>query len=288
MLMTDSPRLSAHLGRTAVEYYHHGDPNVSRRLAVNYIFNGKETPAESLASLKEHLPVQSTRDVFMYLPYRLIGFYQVLHMFSERDLATGVEKPIPQFFTFHAWQRKGNAIYLSKRPGGQPDFLVDLAQLTLTDLRRGVPPLRAQAIWKSGKNPFPDSRALTFILANNLLLHGVPIEINKDGFNLKFLNGKTRPVPLKEIKMIYPARLLKQVEQPGIQETHTVEGTAAQRPGLHVICSQNPPMALIADEAAYKSLMVQMLVLDRPDPEYFEKVIENGMGRVFKLKQPKQ
>ena len=39
MLITDSPRLSAHLGRTAVEYYHHGDSNVSRRLAVNYIFN---------------------------------------------------------------------------------------------------------------------------------------------------------------------------------------------------------------------------------------------------------
>jgi dolichyl-diphosphooligosaccharide--protein glycosyltransferase/undecaprenyl-diphosphooligosaccharide--protein glycosyltransferase len=288
MLMTDSPRLSAHLGRTAVEYYHHGDSNVSRRLAVNYIFNGKETPAESLASLKEHLPVQSTRDVFMYLPYRLIGFYQVLHMFSERDLATGKENPIPQFLTFHAWQRKGNAVYLSVRPGGQPEFLVDLAQLTLTDLRRGVPPLHAQAIWKSGKNPFPNSRALTFILANNLLLHGKPIEINKDGFNLKLLNGKTGHVPLKEIKKIYPARLLKQVEQPGIQETHTVEGAAAQRPGLHVICSQNPPMALIADEAAYKSLMVQMLVLDRPDPEYFEKVIENGMGRVFKLKGPKQ
>jgi len=289
MLMTDSPRLSAHLGRAAVEYYHHGDPNVSRRLAVDYIFDlGQETPAESLASLEKHLPVQPTRDVFMYLPYRLISFYQVLHMFSERDLATGEEKPIPQFFTFRAWQRQGNAIFLGMRPGGQPDFLVDLAQLTLTDMRRGVPPLQARAAWKSGQNPFPKVSVLTLILKNKMLLHGNRIEINNDGFNLALLNGKTGYVPLNEIKMIYPARLLKQVEQPDLQETHSVEGDAAKRPGLHVICSQNPPLAVLVDEAAYRSLMVQMLVLGRANSEYFEPVAANSMGRVFKLKQPKQ
>jgi len=289
MLMTDSPRLSAHLGRAAVEFYHHGEPTVPRRLAVDYIFDfEKQSPEESLKSLEKHLPVRPTRDVFMYLPYRLIGFYQVLHMFSERDLTTGVEKPIPQFFTFHAWQRQGNAIYLSLRPGGQPDFLVDLAQLTLTDMRRGVPPLRARAVWNSGQNPFPNTGVLTLILNNNLLVHGRRIEIKTDGFNLTLLNGKTGHVPLKEVKMIYPARLLKQVEQSEQQETHTVEGEAAKRPGLHVICSQNPPLAVLVDEAAYRSLMVQMLLLGRADPEYFEPVAANSMGRVFKLKQPKQ
>jgi len=66
-------------------------------------------------------------------------------------------------FTFRAWQRQGNAIFLGMRPGGQPDFLVDLAQLTLTDMRRGVPPLQARAAWKSGQNPFPKVSVLTLI-----------------------------------------------------------------------------------------------------------------------------
>ena len=85
--------------------------------------------------------------------------------------------------------------------------------------------------------------------------------------------------------MIYPATLVKQVEQPNIQESHAVEGDAAKKPGLHIICSQNPPMAVLADETAYKSQLVQMLILGRADPEYFEQISANGAGRVFKLKK---
>ena len=84
---------------------------------------------------------------------------------------------------------------------------------------------------------------------------------------------------------MYPARLVKQVEQPHIQESHTAKGDAANKPGLHIICSQNPPIAVLADEAAYKSQLVQMLILGRPDPEYFEQISANGAGRVFKLKK---
>ncbi len=284
MLMTDSPRLSAHLGRTAVEYYHHGKPN---DLAVDYIFDRrKQTPPEALKSLEEHLPVQSTRDVFMYLPYRLLNFYHVLHMFSERDLTTGKENPFPRFTAFRAWRRQGNAIMLyGMSQTGQPDFLVDLAKLTLTDMRRGVPPMQARIAWQSGKNPFPKVGVITLYLKSKQLLHGNQIQIEPNGFNLTLLNGKTGFVPQGEVQMIYPATFVKQVEQPNIPESHPTQGDVTKKPGLHIICSQNPPIAVLADEAAYKSQLVQMMILGRTDPEYFEQVSANGAGRTFKLKK---
>jgi hypothetical protein len=284
MLMTDSPRLSAHLGRTAAEYYHHGGPN---DLAVNHIFGGEEhTPPEALKSIEEHLPVEPTRDVFMYLPYRMINFYHVLHMFSERDLTTGQENPFPRFSPFRAWQRNGNAIHLyGTNPDGKPDFLIDLTQLTLTDMRRGVSPVQARTAWQRGQNPFPNVRVITLLLKSKQLLHGNRIQPKPDGFDLTLLNSKTGFVPQGEVQMIYPSGLVKQVEQPHIQESHAVKGDAANKPGLHIICSQNPPMAVLADEAAYKSQLVQLLILGRGDPEYFEQISANGTGRVFRLKK---
>jgi dolichyl-diphosphooligosaccharide--protein glycosyltransferase/undecaprenyl-diphosphooligosaccharide--protein glycosyltransferase len=282
MLMTDSPRLSAHLGRTAAEYYHHGEPN---DLAVDHIFGeGKQMPPEILKSLEEHLPVKPTRDIFMYLPYRLLNFYHVLHTFSERNLTTGKEMPLPKFSAFRAWQRQGNAIMLyGTDQTGQPDFLVDLAQLTLTDMRRGVQPMQARAALQSGQYPFP--KVITLYLKNRLLLHGNQIQTKPDGFDLTLLNGKIGFVPQGEVQMIYPAVLVKQVELPDVPESHPVEGDTVEKPGLHVICSQNPPLAVLADEAAYKSQLVQMLILGRADPEYFEQISANGTGRVFKLKK---
>jgi len=285
MLMTDSPRLSAHLGRAAVEYYHEG----SSSLAVNHIF-GKvnQTPTEALKSLEMHLPVVPTRDVFMYLPYQLLKFYHVLHMFSERDLSTGEEMPFPQFATFQAWQRQGNAIQIfgADRTGRAAlYYLIDPAQLTLTHMRRGVTPMQARAASRNGQNPFPNVAVITLQLKNNQLLHVKQIQIKPEGFDLKALNDKTGFVPTGEVQMMYPARLVKQVEQPHIQESHTAKGDAANKPGLHIICSQNPPIAVLADEAAYKSQLVQMLILGRADPEYFEQISANGAGRVFKLKK---
>jgi len=284
MLMTDSPRLSAHLGRTAAEYYHHGGPH---DLAVDHIFGkGKQTPPEALKSLEGHLPVQSTRDIFMYLPYRLLYFFHVLHMFSERDLTTGKENPFPQFTTFSAWQRQENVIQLygTSQTGG-PDFLIDLAQLTLTDMRRGVTPMQAKAAWQSGKNPFPNVGVIALYLKSQQLLHGKQIQFKPDGFDLTLLNGKTVPVPLGQVQMIYPAEWVKQVELPYTQENRAAKGDAAKKPGLHIICLRNPPLAVLVDEAAYKSQLVQMLILGRADPKYFEQISANGAGRVFKLKK---
>jgi undecaprenyl-diphosphooligosaccharide--protein glycosyltransferase len=286
MLMTDSPRLSAHLGRTAVEYYHHDD---SSGLAVNHIF-GKEnqTPSETLKSLEAHLPVQPTRDIFMYLPYRLLKFYHVLHMFSERDLSTGEEMPFPQFATFQSWQRQGDAIQIL---GPDRDgravlyYLIDPAQLTLTHMRRGKTPMQVRATSRSGQNPFPNAGVITLQLKNNQLLHAKQIQIKPEGFDLTALNDKTGFVPLGEVRVMYPARLVKKIEQPNIQESHAAKGDAANQPGLHIICSQNPPIAVLADEAAYKSQLVQMLILGRADPEYFEQISANEAGRVFKLKK---
>ena len=78
---------------------------------------------------------------------------------------------------------------------------------------------------------------------------------------------------------------VKQVELPYTQESRAAEGDAAKKSGLHIICLRNPPIYVLANEAAYKSQLVQMLILGRSDPEYFEQISANGAGRVFKLKK---
>ena len=152
-------------------------------------------------------------------------------------------------------------------------------------MRRGVSPVQARTAWQRGQNPFPNVRVITLLLKSKQLLHGNRIQPKPDGFDLTLLNGKTGFVPQGEVQMIYPSGLVKQVEQPHIQESHAIKGDAANKPGLHIICSQNPPMAVLADEAAYKSQLVQLLILGRGDPEYFEQISANGTGRVFKLKK---
>jgi len=288
MLMTPSPKLAAHLARTSVEYYHHGDPDGTGHLAVKSLFNLEQATAEeSLKELEAHLPVKPTRDVFLFYPYRLISFYQVLHQFSERNLATGEIRPMPQFVRLNSWQRKGNgnAIFMGTGRGGKSMYFVDLPQLTLTDLRRGIPPQQYNQIARANKNPFPNSALVSFHATTQQWLHGKPTQLTSDGFVIKLMNGKNVSIRFNQIQRVYPTHLIKQVDLPNRQETHTVKGAKAKQPGLHVICSQNPPLALIVDDTAYQSQLVQMLVLNKTNPEYFEKVSENATGRVYKLKK---
>ena len=143
-------------------------------------------------------------------------------------------------------------------------------------------------IWDWCNKPYQKQRIITFHTTTDQWIHGKPLQLKDGVFDFQLLNGNKLPIPSKQIQMAYPSIPLKKVEVPGVLAPRTTQGKRAERPGLHLICSQNPPMAILADESLYKSMLVQMLILGRADPEYFEKVAENGTGRVFKLKNPKQ
>ena len=143
-------------------------------------------------------------------------------------------------------------------------------------------------IWDWCNKPYQKQRIITFHMKTNQWVHGKPLQLKDGVFDFQLLKGNKLLIPAKQIQMAYPSLLLKQVEFLGNQPPLTAKGERAQRPGMHLICWPGFQSAMLMDESPYKSMLVQMLILGRADPEYFEKVAENGTGRVFKLKNPKQ
>jgi len=91
ILQTFSPQLAANLSRLAVETY--VDSNYS--IVTNKIFKNGETdqvdPNLLLSELESNtykLPPKS-RDIFLYLPYRMLNIFPTVSVFGNLDLTTG-------------------------------------------------------------------------------------------------------------------------------------------------------------------------------------------------------
>ncbi len=97
IMQTDSPQLAANLARVAVETY--VDSNYS--IITNTLFkNGEKDqadPNELLAKLENGtypLP-KKTRDIYLYMPYRMLNIFPTVSVFGNLDLTTG--KPERKF-----------------------------------------------------------------------------------------------------------------------------------------------------------------------------------------------
>jgi len=90
IMQTTSPQQAANLSRLAVETYI--DNNYS--IAANKIFEGDENPNLKLVEMRDSkykLPVKS-RDIYLYLPYRMLRIFPTVMLFGNLDLTTG--KPL--------------------------------------------------------------------------------------------------------------------------------------------------------------------------------------------------
>ncbi|WP_241497472.1 STT3 domain-containing protein [Sulfurovum riftiae] len=91
ILQTSSPELAANLGRLAIETY--VDSNYSI-VATTLFKNGKKDQSDPNLLLTElenadyKLP-QKTRDVYLYLPYRMLNIFPTVALFGNLDLTTG-------------------------------------------------------------------------------------------------------------------------------------------------------------------------------------------------------
>jgi len=94
IMQTDSPELAANLSRLAVETY------IKSNYAVvaNTLFqNGKEEQSDPNLLLSElesgTYPLPSkTRDIYLYLPYRMMSIFPTVALFGNLDLETGRKK----------------------------------------------------------------------------------------------------------------------------------------------------------------------------------------------------
>jgi dolichyl-diphosphooligosaccharide--protein glycosyltransferase/undecaprenyl-diphosphooligosaccharide--protein glycosyltransferase len=96
IMQTDSQTLAANLARLSVEtYVKSGYKKVTQELFENQ----KLDPNELLANLRDKnfkLP-KKTRDVFLYLPYRMFEIFPTVMLFGNLDLTTGKELGLRRF-----------------------------------------------------------------------------------------------------------------------------------------------------------------------------------------------
>jgi len=121
ILQTDSPALAANLARLAVERYAN-DPK--HRKVAPEIFRGKD-PETVLAELEASdypLPPKS-REVYLYLPYRMMGIFPTVTLFGNLNLKTGNALRKIEFY--------------SLRPVGQDGALLKLSNGLQIDIKRG-------------------------------------------------------------------------------------------------------------------------------------------------------
>jgi len=88
MMLSTSPELTANLGRLAVETYI--DSNYSN--VANTLFKKENLDSEELLISLSHsnykLPKKS-REVYIYLPYRMLNIFPTISLFGNLDLKTG-------------------------------------------------------------------------------------------------------------------------------------------------------------------------------------------------------
>jgi len=115
IMQTSSPDLAANLSRLAVETY--VDSNYS--IVVNKLFkNGEEDQVDPNFLLSEledpsyNLP-KKTRDIYLYLPYRMMRIFPTVAVFGNLDLTTGKTERKISFYPANAISNKDGIIALS-------------------------------------------------------------------------------------------------------------------------------------------------------------------------------
>lgn len=155
-----------------------------------------------------------TRDIYFYLPYRMLSIYPTVNMFSNINLMTGKMKQRPLF-------------YVSK-------------------------------MFKQDKNILNLGRGVLFDLQTQ---------------DVKLGN---QTVPVK--------RFVKTAYDKNMKFTKEVKVSSNPAADVSVIYMSSYNTFLVLDEKTYKSLYIQLMVLEEYDKSLFEEVLLSPHAKVYKLK----
>lgn len=117
ILTTTSQTQAVNLSRLAIETY--VDSNYSV-VADNIFKNGKKdqiNPAKLLEELSSinYTPPQKTRDIYLYLPSRMLNILPTVNLFSNIDLVTGIKKANSFFYSTKDIKEDAKSIILGRR-----------------------------------------------------------------------------------------------------------------------------------------------------------------------------
>jgi dolichyl-diphosphooligosaccharide--protein glycosyltransferase/undecaprenyl-diphosphooligosaccharide--protein glycosyltransferase len=111
IMFSNSPQQVANLSRLAVETY------VKKHSTIaNQIFNTKDkNPNLLLKNLeKKDFPLPpKTRDIYLYMPYRMMSIFPTVGVFSNRDLMSGRKLRQSIFYPARAITQKGSKIFMA-------------------------------------------------------------------------------------------------------------------------------------------------------------------------------
>lgn len=215
-MLTHTQEEAAKMARLDVEYTEklfEENSTLSEIETMSLDYGFKDTN-DFLLSLQTDIKLpKKTRDVYFYLPYKMINIYPTVTLFSNLNLMNGVQGEKPFFFVSRSFKDLGAKIELAA------NVYIDKQSLTL-EIGNKKEPLRR------------------FV---------------------KTLYDKSMKLHLNEIPSNLSAR-------------------------LSVIYMSNYNTFLVVDEKTYNSLYIQLMVLQKSDPRYFEAVILNPNAKVYKLK----
>ena len=217
--------------------------------------------------------------------------YHVLHMFGERDLVTGQESQPDNWFYFQTMRYDGpnrELVWLEHCPYA-PGFrmLAEPRQGVLCDVEKRVTLQQLLTLRRSGKSLQSlgwSHDAVSLQIKNGPLVHGTKINLNDEKVHLELLNGQAAETQMDRVEWVCPTHLMKSAERSDTQQTF-FESTNGNNSGLRLILSHTPPFAMVVDEPAYRTQLIQLLGRGQGDPEYFEPIATNKGGRVFRLKK---
>ncbi len=216
IMQSTSPTFVANLSRVAVETY--VDSNYS--IVADQLFKSKDgkqlDPNMVLNNLEDekYILPEKTRDVYLYMPYRMMRIFPTVAIFGNRDLTTGEQERKISFFPT-------NAV-------GNKNGIVSLANGIIFDAQNGEITLGQQ---------------------KKKIKHFVVTENTEDG----------------------KVKVHKQL--------HHIGGEYV------VVYMKSYGQFLVMDEETYKSMYIQMFVLQQYDKNLFELVVSSGYSKIYKLKK---
>jgi len=110
--------LSSSMARLAVEYREstYKDKRTGLYMELMMDDSNMTTPSDFLLSLSQDLITlpKKTRDIYYYLPLRMLNIFPTVSLFSNLDLSTGKAYKAPFFFQTTNFRQNGNEIDLSR------------------------------------------------------------------------------------------------------------------------------------------------------------------------------
>ena len=114
--LTSSQTKAANMARLAVEYTERAyqqklKHNYVKSMMADYGFSDPTALLENLDDKMFRLPAK-TREVYFYLPYRMMDIYQTVRLFSNLDLSNGNQYASPFLFASRSFRDTGDKVLL--------------------------------------------------------------------------------------------------------------------------------------------------------------------------------